>query len=138
MTEETKKAEPRLDHWERVDSSNIAEIRYNSIQVRLEVRFKNQGAKEFYSYQAVPRELWIALMVADSKGSFLNTNIKKQFKCVKMEQVARMDDPDQADAVDHEGDDDRQAREDDAETKERNRQGQVEADMLAQDEGAEL
>ncbi len=56
-----------------VSSSNIASIGYDVASATLEVEF-NSGA--VYQYFDVPESIYQDFLTADSKGSFLNVNIK--------------------------------------------------------------
>lgn len=54
-------------------SSNIAEIGYDEEKKVLEVKFQNNS---IYQYSPVPKALYEELMLAESKGKFLNNEIK--------------------------------------------------------------
>ncbi len=56
-----------------VESSNIASIAYNKDTATLEVSFKNGT---LYAYSSVPESRYHAMLVAPSKGKFLNSEIK--------------------------------------------------------------
>jgi hypothetical protein len=66
-------AEPEMD-W--VDSSNIEQIGYDAGAMELWVRFVG-GAT--YVYTEVPPSTYEELMSADSKGSYLNREIKPNY-----------------------------------------------------------
>lgn len=57
----------------KVVSSNIAEIGYDKKKMTLEVQFYNL---KVYQYQPVTEEAYVALMGAESIGSFFAKNIK--------------------------------------------------------------
>ena len=59
---------------EPVVSSNIASIGYDENNNILEVEFNNGNVYEYYD---VPLYEYEGLMSADSKGTYLNANIKK-------------------------------------------------------------
>jgi uncharacterized protein len=58
-------------------SSNVASIRYDEDQSLLEVTFHNGGT---YQYYDVPTYIAQQLEQADSKGSFLASAIKGNFR----------------------------------------------------------
>ena len=64
-----------------VNSSNIAEIGYDPPTMTLEVAFKQGTA---YQYFDVPETVYQELMRADSKGKFLNANIKNSYRYTKL------------------------------------------------------
>jgi hypothetical protein len=54
-------------------SSNIAEIGYDKVKEVLEVKFHTGS---IYQYSPVPETMYKGLMSAESKGKFLNNEIK--------------------------------------------------------------
>ena len=64
-----------------LDSSSIAEIGYEPMTQTLEVVFHNGG---IYQYFGVPLSDYDALMAAESKGRFLNDNIKTRYRYVRL------------------------------------------------------
>jgi len=58
---------------ERLDSSSLASVGYDPSRQVLEVEFRNGGV---YQYLDVPGEEYDELCEADSKGRYLNTEIK--------------------------------------------------------------
>lgn len=64
-----------------VESSNIADIGYDEQSMTLEVGF-NSGT--VYQYFDVPQTMHQELMAASSKGTFLNANIKNNYRYVKL------------------------------------------------------
>ncbi len=58
----------------KVESSMIAEIAHQSESETLFVRFKNGS---LYFYEDVSKPLFDELLNSESKGKFLNNNIKK-------------------------------------------------------------
>jgi hypothetical protein len=64
-----------------VESSNILSIGYDYITMILEVEFKYSG---IYHYSEVPQEIYDALMTANSKGKYLNANIKGVYSYIKL------------------------------------------------------
>lgn len=64
-----------------VDSKNIEAIGYDSGSQELHVRFLKSG--ETYIYYAVDEWVFQELMRADSKGTYLNTNIKGRYQYAK-------------------------------------------------------
>ncbi|ARP63404.1 KTSC domain-containing protein [Mesorhizobium sp. WSM1497] len=66
---------------EPVSSSSIVSIGYEPESETLEVEFKNSG---IYQYFNVPLFMHERLLMADSIGSFFNTEIKEAYPCSKM------------------------------------------------------
>lgn len=64
-----------------VSSSNVAEIGYDVATMTLEVLFHNGTT---YQYFDVPEPVYQNLMGADSKGTFLNTQIKNNYRYSKI------------------------------------------------------
>ncbi len=64
-----------------VESSNIKALGYDLAAGILEVEFRNGG---IYQYAGVGAELYGNLLEADSKGRFLNQEIKGRFEVEKM------------------------------------------------------
>ena len=62
-------------------SSNIASIRYDNEQSVLEVIFLNGGT---YQYYDVPSQVIEAFQGAESKGSFLASDIKGRYRYSKV------------------------------------------------------
>jgi hypothetical protein len=60
----------------RVESSNIAMIGYDEEQRILEITFRDGRV---YHYLEVPPERALSLLRAESKGRFLNSDIKPEF-----------------------------------------------------------
>lgn len=69
---------------EAVDSSNIAAIGYDPETKTLEVEFHYRGGT-IYRYYNVPPDIHAGLMAAESKGKFLNSDVKGIYE---YEQVA--------------------------------------------------
>lgn len=65
-----------------VVSSNIEAIGYDVVSLELHVRFLKSG--ETYVYYAVEEWRHQELMQADSKGVYLNTNIKPNYQYAKL------------------------------------------------------
>jgi hypothetical protein len=65
-----------------VDSSNIEAIGYDTGTLELHVRFLKSG--ETYVYYAVEEWRHQELMQADSKGVYLNANIKPHYEVAKL------------------------------------------------------
>ncbi len=75
-----------------VESTNIESVGYDEFQKALHVLFK--GRPIVYVYQDVPRELFDAMMRADSKGAYLSRMIKGTYEFTKLEEVAMEPIPD--------------------------------------------
>lgn len=65
-----------------VDSSNIEAIGYDHASQELHVRFVKSG--ETYAYYGVEEWRFQELMQADSKGTYLNANIKPNYQFGKL------------------------------------------------------
>ncbi len=65
-----------------VDSSNIEAIGYDTAALELHVRFLQSG--ETYVYFAVEEWRHQELMQTESKGVYLNANIKPHYQCTKL------------------------------------------------------
>lgn len=65
-----------------VESSNIEAIGYDAANQELHVRFLKSG--ETYVYYAVDEWVFVELMQADSKGKYLNANIKHNYQTGKL------------------------------------------------------
>lgn len=60
-----------------VNSTNIDSVGYNADTQTLTVKFKVSG--QTYEYLNVPQTLYEGLMTAESKGKYINDNIRSQF-----------------------------------------------------------
>jgi hypothetical protein len=60
-----------------VNSTNIDSVGYNADTQTLTVKFKVSG--QTYEYLNVPQTLYESLMTAESKGKYINNNIRSQF-----------------------------------------------------------
>ncbi|MBB2991073.1 hypothetical protein FHR72_002546 [Mycolicibacterium iranicum] len=67
-----------LPDMEPVDSSNIYRIGYDSATEELYVEFSNG---RIYVYSGVPQSTYDELFTADSKGSYMNREIKPNYDC---------------------------------------------------------
>jgi KTSC domain len=65
-----------------VISSELHSVGYDDANNVLEVEFRTGGV---YQYFGVPRESYVALMAAMSKGRFFNTQIKPAYRCMRTE-----------------------------------------------------
>lgn len=65
-----------------IESSNLVGVGYDPDTLVLEVEFKNGAV---YQYDQVPKEIFDALMEADSHGSYFIKNVKNSFKYTRME-----------------------------------------------------
>lgn len=64
-----------------VSSGNLAAVGYDEAAKVLEVEFKNGSVYQYTGFQA---DDYAAFMAADSKGSYLNQNIKNVFPYSKV------------------------------------------------------
>lgn len=71
-----------MPKMEFVDSSNIEAIGYDSDNQELHVRFLKSG--ETYVYYGVDEWVFQEVMQADSKGAYLNNNIKERYQYGKL------------------------------------------------------
>lgn len=79
-------AEKNFDDWKPiemvpVESSNIESVGYDKKKNELYVEFKNGST---YKYFELPSSLHAQMLAADSKGGFLNKEIKGKFKFEKV------------------------------------------------------
>jgi hypothetical protein len=65
----------------RVISTNIASIGYDMPTTTFEIEFKAGG---IYQYYGVSIGVYNALMGAPSKGTYFATNIKPNYRCLKV------------------------------------------------------
>lgn len=63
-------------NWTAVDSSNVAGYRYNPGTKVLQIRFKSGRV---YGYKDVPQNVVDEFASANSKGKFVNSNIKHNY-----------------------------------------------------------
>jgi hypothetical protein len=68
--------EERSGHFRRVQSSMMTSVRYDHNAHELYITLTSGKT---YRYLNVPLELYVALLDADSKGDFFNSNIKDAF-----------------------------------------------------------
>lgn len=71
-----------MPEMEYIDSSNIEAIGYDSGSRELHVRFLKSG--ETYVYYEVDEWVFQEFRQADSKGTYLNTNIKGRYRYGKL------------------------------------------------------
>ncbi|HEY7770718.1 KTSC domain-containing protein [Longimicrobium sp.] len=71
---------------QRLDSSSLASAGYDPGRQVLEVEFLNGGV---YEYDDVPEETYRALLDADSKGRFLNAEIKPHHPSRRLQAAPR-------------------------------------------------
>ena len=64
-----------------VTSTNVRAIGYDLDSQTLEVEFNNGSV---YQYAGVPQDEYEGLMNADSKGKYLNANIKGRYPFTKL------------------------------------------------------
>jgi hypothetical protein len=64
-----------------VSSSNISAIGYDAGNQVLEVEFINGGV---YSYSGIPSGEYEGFMNADSKGKYLQANIKNRYSFIRL------------------------------------------------------
>lgn len=61
-----------------VDSSNVAQIGYDSDNIELYVEYISG---QIYVYSGVPESTYEELLSSDSKGSYMNREIKPNYSC---------------------------------------------------------
>lgn len=64
-----------------VESSNVASIGYDSHRQTLEVEFNNGN---IYQYFDVPEAIYLEFLDSDSKGRYLNTIIKGEYRYARL------------------------------------------------------
>ena len=62
-------------------STDLRSIGYDQSSETLEVEFRNESV---YQYSSVPSNIYSALMAAESKGRYFNSEIRKRFRCMKI------------------------------------------------------
>jgi hypothetical protein len=67
---------------DRLDSSSLASVGYDAARRVLEVEFLNGGV---YEYRDVPEEKYNGLLEADSKGRYLNAEVKPNHPCHRLQ-----------------------------------------------------
>jgi KTSC domain len=65
-----------------VNSSNVEAIGYEAGTLELHVRFAKTGIT--YVYYSVEEWRYQELMQADSKGVYMNANIKPNYQCARL------------------------------------------------------
>lgn len=65
-----------------VQSSNVEAIGYDTTTSELHVRFVKSGIT--YVYYSVEEWRFQELMASDSKGTYLNSQIKPNYQCAKL------------------------------------------------------
>lgn len=71
--------------WVDVVSSNIEKVSYKQASKRLFVQFRNRKSEdEYYIYKEVDPVTFNNFMNAESKGKFLHSEIRSQFKVEKV------------------------------------------------------
>lgn len=81
LSEKETKIINDISKWENVESSNIKQVLYipgEKSRGRLFIKFKGD---KIYFYEEVPKKVYKAFMNAESKGHFLNENIKLSYVC---------------------------------------------------------
>lgn len=64
------------------ESTCFSQIGYDSTARILYVTFRDSG--KYYSYSAVPSDVWKTLSEAKSKGGYYNSDIKGFYDCIKL------------------------------------------------------
>lgn len=72
----------RQNKWVRVQSSAVREVRYRAREKKLDLIYSDKDCP--YEYYGVPRSKFRALMQANSKGQFVNKEIKPKFSYRKL------------------------------------------------------
>ncbi|MBA2238267.1 MAG: KTSC domain-containing protein [Lysobacter sp.] len=70
-----------MPNMQNVDSSSIEAIGYEAGRRELHVRFRKTG--ETYIYYAVGERVYAEMMQSESKGRYLNANIKPNYRVRK-------------------------------------------------------
>ena len=66
---------------QRVESSNLASIGYNTTNEILEIEFNHGG---IYQYFDVPKNIYEELMNANSHGKYFTSNIRNDYEFIKL------------------------------------------------------
>ena len=66
--------------FQSVSSTNVAQIGYDPVALRLGVRFRNGRT---YYYLDVPASVYQAFLASSSKGSFVHERLKDRFRTVR-------------------------------------------------------
>jgi hypothetical protein len=72
----------RQGEWVNVQSSAVREVRYRAREKKLDLIYSDEDCT--YEYYDVPRSKFRALMQADSKGQFVNKEIKPKYPYRKL------------------------------------------------------
>ena len=70
-----------METFDAFESSNIASLKYDAETLTLQVSFHNGSD---YQYFDVPQQTWEAMKLAESKGVFLNSEIKGTYRYSKV------------------------------------------------------
>ena len=70
-----------METYDAFESSNIASLKYDSDTLTLQVSFHNGSD---YQYFDIPPQIWEAFKLAESKGVFLNSEIKGTYRYSKV------------------------------------------------------
>lgn len=84
LSEKETKIINDLSKWENVESSNIKQVLYipgEKSRGRLFIKFKGD---KIYFYEEVTKKTYKAFMNAESKGHYLNENIKPSHACYQI------------------------------------------------------
>jgi hypothetical protein len=86
------KTEKHNMHRDPVSSASLKSIGYSEDQEILEVEFVDGGV---YQYLEVPREEYVALMGAESHGSYFSHNIRGayEYRVIEEEKVVHKNQP---------------------------------------------
>jgi KTSC domain len=66
-------------------SNAIAGAGYDSETLRLDIEFRDGAA---YRYNGVPSAIWAKLLQSESKGRYLNAEIRGRFECARIPRAA--------------------------------------------------
>jgi hypothetical protein len=78
--------EERAGRYQRVESTMMTSVRYDTDSHELRVAFKSGS---MYCYQNVPLEIYLALLDAASKGRFFNEYVKDHFPATEISRGRR-------------------------------------------------
>ncbi|RLA02459.1 MAG: KTSC domain-containing protein [Gammaproteobacteria bacterium] len=70
-----------------IGSSQIEQYRFDESNLILEVEFKRGNAR--YIYHQVPLVIFEGMQAADSKGSFLNSNVKGTYEYTRLKEPVK-------------------------------------------------
>ena len=81
-------------------SSNVHSLLYDFGDTELIARYKRDGADALYQYPNCPASAWASLVEADSKGRWINLNVKGTYGFTKL-RISRWPDGRRGRTIEH-------------------------------------